>query len=111
MKRPEDILQAEIVAWYSMHYGRTADKLLFHVNNKAKNKIEGNRMKAMGVKTGVSDLILVHGGRVIFVELKAGSPQSKEQKEFQRQVEAEGQVYVIVRSLEEFINKVCRIEK
>lgn len=102
MKRPEDILQAEIVAWYSMHYGRTADKMLFHCNNKAKNKIEGNRMKAMGVKTGVSDLVLVLYGRVIFVELKAGSSQSKDQKEFERQVTEMGHEYLIVRSLDEF---------
>ena len=103
MKRLEDKLQAEIVAYYSMHYGRTYDKCLFHCNNKAKNKIEGNRMKAMGVKTGVSDLILVVPSQVIFIELKTDTGrQSPDQKEFQRQVTELGHTYVVVRSLDDF---------
>lgn len=103
MKREEDILQAEIIVWYSREYGRTHDKCLFHVNNKAKNAIEGNRMKAMGVKTGVSDLALITSEGTIYIELKtATGTQSKDQKEFQRQVESLGQKYYIVRSLDDF---------
>lgn len=107
MKRIEDKLQAEIVQWYSLQYGRTHDKCLFHCNNKAKNKIEGNRMKAMGVKTGVSDLILVVNEKVIFVELKTDvGKQGPEQKIFEDQVKKLNQIYVVIRSLDEF-KKLC----
>ena len=103
MNREEDILQSKMVIWYSSQYGRTHDKCLFHVNNKAKNGIEGNRMKAMGVKTGVSDLVLVTSQGTIYIEVKTPTgSQSKEQKEFQQQVESLGQKYFVVRTLDEF---------
>ena len=102
MNREEDILQSKMVIWYSSQYGRTHDKCLFHINNKAKNAIEGNRMKSMGVKTGVSDLALVTSSGTIYIEVKTPTgTQSKDQKEFQQQVESLGQKYFVVRSLEE----------
>jgi hypothetical protein len=108
MNRLEDILQAQIVQWYSLQYGKLHDKCLFHCNNKAKNKIEGNRMKAIGVKTGVSDLILVVNEKVIFVELKTDSgKQGKEQKIFEDQVKKLNQTYVIIRTLDEF-KQLCK---
>ena len=108
MNRNEDILQGQIVQWYSLEYGKKHDKCLFHCNNKAKNKIEGNRMKAMGVKTGVPDLILVVNEKVIFIELKTQiGKQGKEQKIFETQVKSLNQIYVIVRTLEEF-KEICK---
>lgn len=99
----EDQLQAQIFQWHwnSMPQERG---LLFHVNNKARNKIEGNRFKAMGVIPGVSDLIyLKPGGRPIFVELKieTGS-QSDKQKEWETSVKAAGYDYRICRDLQTF---------
>ena len=108
MNRLEDILQAQIVQWYSLEYGKLHDKCLFHCNNKAKNKIEGNKMKGMGVKTGVSDLILVVNKKVIFVELKTDlGKQGKEQKIFEYQVKKLNQTYVIIRTLDEF-KQLCK---
>jgi len=108
MNRNEDILQAQIVAWYSLEYGKKHDKCLFHCNNKAKNAIEGNKMKGMGVKTGVTDLILVVNEKVIFVELKTDiGKQGKEQKIFETQVKSLNQIYIIVRTLEEF-KEICK---
>jgi hypothetical protein len=107
MNREEDKLQAEIVQWYSLHYGKIHDKCLFHCNNKAKNAIEGNRMKAMGVKTGVSDLILIVPKKIYFIELKTSKgKQGKEQKEFERQLNLLECNYVVIRTLEEF-KKLC----
>lgn len=108
MNRLEDILQAQIVQWYSFEYGKKHDKCLFHCNNKAKNKIEGNRMKAMGVKTGVSDLILVVDKIVIFVELKTDAgKQGNQQLIFENQVKKLNQTYVIIRTLDEF-KELCK---
>jgi hypothetical protein len=108
MNRLEDKLQAEIVQWYSLEYGKLHDKCLFHCNNKAKNAIEGNKMKAMGVKTGVTDLVLIGNKKVIFVELKTDAgKQGKEQKIFEHQVTELNQTYVVVRSLTDF-KEICK---
>jgi hypothetical protein len=108
MNRNEDKLQAQIVAWYSLEYGNKHYKCLFHCNNKAKNAIEGNKMKAMGVKTGVTDLILVVNEKVIFIELKTDiGKQGKEQKIFETQVKSLNQIYILVRTLEEF-KEICK---
>ena len=96
-------LQAEIFQyhWNSRPHERG---LLFHVNNKARNAIEGNKMKAMGVVQGVSDLIyLKPGGSVIFIELKTETgTQSPEQRKWQQKVELAGYKYFIVKSLTDF---------
>lgn len=98
----EDKLQAEIFAWHWNHHPEER-KRLFHVNQKARNKIEGNRMKAMGVVAGVSDLIYLSSSGAVFCELKTPEGvQSKEQKEFQRIVEGIGYRYIIIRSLAQF---------
>ena len=79
--------------------------LLFHVNNKARNKIEGNRFKAMGVIPGVSDLVyLKPGGVPVFIELKTETGlQSKIQKDWEMTVKLAGYDYRIVKTLQDFI--------
>jgi len=106
----ETKLQAEI---FQYHWNNCPHErgLLFHVNNKARNRIEGNRMKAMGTVAGVSDLIyLKPGGRPILIELKfdEGS-QSPEQKKWQQAVEAAGYEYVIVRNLPHFTTLIKKV--
>lgn len=100
----EDQLQAQIFQW---HWNNVPAErgLLFHVQQKARNAIEGNRFKAMGVVAGVSDLIYLRpGGKPVLIELKIESgSQSQIQKEWQAKVEAAGYQYIIVRSLEEAI--------
>ncbi len=77
---------------------------LFHVNQKARNIIEGNRMKAMGVVKGVSDMIyLSHGGKCLFLEFKIpGGKQSPDQVKFQKMAQDLGFEYIIVTSKEQF---------
>ena len=75
--------------------------MLFHVNQKARNPIEGNRMKAMGVVPGVSDMIYLKGP--VFIEMKSqDGRQSPDQILFEGVVTKLGYRYVIVRSFEEF---------
>lgn len=110
MNRDEDKLQAEIVQWYSLEYGRKHDKCLFLINNNAKKTIEVMRLKALGLKSGVADLGLIVPKKIIFVELKTiKGVQGPDQKEFERQLlELEGE-YVLLRSLEEF-QLLCKKE-
>lgn len=98
--KSEDQLQAQI---FQYHWNNYPDQrgLLFHVNNKARNRIEGAHMKAKGVVPGVSDLIYLRpGGKPVLMELKTDTgSQSTEQEKWQRAVEAAGYEYVIIRSL------------
>ncbi len=99
-EQSEDQIQSACFLWH-WNNRREERGLLFHVNQKARNKIEGNRMKAMGVVPGVSDLIYLVGPTFIEMKTPIGT-QSKEQKRFQSLVESLGYRYVICRSLEEF---------
>ena len=101
-EKSEDQLQAECFQWHwntHSHLRRT----LFHVNQKARNAIEGNRMKAMGVIPGVSDFCNLIPGSVRWIEMKTpDGKQSPDQKEFQALVESLGMEYIICRSFEQF---------
>lgn len=77
--------------------------MLFHVQNKARNAIEGSKFKALGVVAGVSDFVLILHGSVWFIELKEGDgKQSNEQVTFMAKVEQRRHQYRIVRTFEEF---------
>ena len=98
----EDQLQAQIFQW---HWNNIPAErgLLFHVNNKARNKIEGMHMKAKGVVPGVVDLVyLKPDGKPVLMELKIETgTQSDDQRKWQLAVEAAGYRYVIIRSIEQ----------
>lgn len=99
----EEQLQAQIFQFHWNNYPNER-KRLFHVNNKAKNRIEGNQMKARGVVAGISDLVYLAPGKVIFIELKtADGVKSNDQKEFEQQCIDTGNEYHIARSLEDFL--------
>lgn len=78
MKRLEDFLQYKCAEWL-----RSQGILFFHVPNAAKRSLrEASRLKAMGMVSGVHDLvILLDNGKIIFVELKTDkgdlSPKQK----------------------------------
>ena len=98
----EHQIQAQIVAYFNANYPNNR-KCLFHVNNKAKDSLEGARMKTMGVVSGVSDLILIAPNQVYFLELKDDKgKQSDHQKAFQQQATSLNHIYLIIRSLDEF---------
>jgi hypothetical protein len=76
-------------------------------NGGRRTKIEAARMKFMGVKPGVADLVFAWGDSlfsyVLFVELKSDKGrQSAHQKAFQEKCEENYFTYRICRSLDEF---------
>lgn len=98
----ESRLQSDCFLWFHNSFP-SQRQMLFHVQNKARNAIEGNKFKAMGVVKGVSDLVLVLPGKVVFIELKTDTGrQSTEQADFQGKCQARGHQYVIIRSFREF---------
>jgi len=97
----EGALQAICFQWHWNTYPAER-RMLFHVQNKAKNKIEGSRFKAMGVVKGVSDFVYIARSAVHFIELKTKTEQSDEQVEFETKVKARGHSYHVVRNFGEF---------
>lgn len=84
----EDAEQIAVMDWANWHMMKYPElKWLFHCPNGGKrNKVEAARFQSMGVKSGISDLILpapkgiYHG---LFLELKYGNGKvSKTQIEF-----------------------------
>lgn len=64
----------------------------------------GAYLKDEGVMAGVSDLIIMHDGRIVFVEVKTDTGRQRPtQVAFQQAVEAEGHRYLIWRSLDDVI--------
>lgn len=101
MKRVEQQMHQAIVAHLRQ---RGAPGLVwFHVPNGGKRRpVEAAIMKSLGVRAGVSDLILLHRGHFYALELKAGdnSRPTVEQMEFISDVNAAGGHGVICHDLD-----------
>ena len=96
MKHIEDKIQAGIV-----NLLRQNGFLVFSVpNGGQRSAITGALLKKTGALAGVSDLIIVLEGRVVFVEIKTPSGRQQDtQKIFQGKVEQLGHRYEIWRDI------------
>lgn len=98
--KSEDKIQQECVMWYRNVWRKG---LIFHVPNQGKNMQEQLKKKAIGMLPGVSDLVVIEDGRVLFIEMKDDTGTTSEtQDRFKSNVERLGYRYEIVRSLEQF---------
>lgn len=105
----EEQLQAACYQWFWNTYPDQR-QMLFHVQQSAVNRITGSRFKAIGVTKGVSDLVWVLKGAVVFIELKMpGGKQSDSQLEFEHKVVGRGHSYKVIYSLQEFQELVQRV--
>ncbi|NDV81312.1 VRR-NUC domain-containing protein [Bacteroides sp. 51] len=104
-------IQSEFFKHVPLFFPKLPEKLLFAIpNGGSRHKIEAANLKRQGVRSGVADVILLvpkKGYASLCLEFKTGKGrQSDEQKEFQRQVEACGSKYVIVRSATQAIEEM-----
>ena len=85
---PEHIEQVRLVNWFRDNF-KEPDYIIFAVPNGGFRGIkEAGRLKAEGVLSGVSDLIILTHGKVIFLEMKKlNGKLSDKQKEFNDNVE------------------------
>jgi len=100
VKRPEQELQIQVAAFMD----RIPGLLFWHTpNGGGRSKVEASILKAMGVKPGVPDLIvLLPNGKVGFIELKAGKGvASPAQRQMMGELRARGCPCVEARSLEQ----------
>ena len=119
----EHDLQCDCVKYFRAQYPKL-EPLLFAVPNGGfRNKATAGKMKAEGVRAGVSDLLLLVPNKIfhglcletkILREFYDGngkfqrkkSYQEPEQKEWQAAVEQQGYMYVVYRTLDEFMHIV-----
>ena len=105
----EEQIQNKCILWFDSEYPEHR-QMLFHVDNNSWNPIIGAKKKALGVRAGVSDLILIAPRRVVFIEMKTETGvQKQEQLSFEEKLAKRGQIYIIVRSLEQFKEVIWEI--
>ena len=111
MRQEEHRIQCAIVKWFYYAYPQYRGGCMFAVPNGGHRNIQTARsLKAEGVTSGVSDLLLLvpkreYHGLCVEVKTPVGR-QSENQKNWQRIIEAQGYRYEIVRSLDEFVELV-----
>ena len=94
--KSEFTIQVEIV-----DYCRKNNIICFSVPNEATRN--NSKYIKSGVLAGVSDLICIIDGKVLFIELKDyKGKQSVKQKDFEKIIISQGFQYFLVRSLDEF---------
>lgn len=94
--KSEFTIQVEIV-----DYCRKNNIICFSVPNEATRN--NSKYIKSGVLAGVSDLICINNGEVLFIELKDyKGKQSEKQKEFENSIILQGLKYFLVRTLDEF---------
>ena len=106
--KTEAKIQQEIIEWYRKnHYGKG---VIFSVpNERAGGYMAMKDLLLTGLLSGVSDLVVVENGRVLFVEVKDHKgTQKPKQKKFEKNVKSLGYNYHLVRTLEEF-KKIIKI--
>lgn len=109
----EDRLQQKIVIAYRNMYEMHGLGMIFSIpNGGSRNVAEAIKLKETGLRAGVSDLIVLHGNKTIFVEVKIPTGvQSPAQKKFEEKVKKLGFQYIIVRSVEEFLLHLLQIRQ
>ena len=102
--KTEAKIQQEIVVFFRNNYQRLGKGIIFSVPNERKGGYMAMKdLLLTGLLSGVSDLIVVLDGSVLFVEVKnEKGKQSEKQIKFQKQVESLGYKYHLIRTLEEF---------
>jgi hypothetical protein len=107
LKHDEDTIQASVCLALS-----ALGVYFFAVPNSAAGKTtmqRAMRLKAMGVRAGVADLVIMgHGGQACFLEIKTESGRlSESQKTFRDLCQRRGWPWGIARSVDEAIS-FCR---
>lgn len=114
-KDEEHKLQVSMINWFRLQYPSMRHNLFAIPNGGRRDAATGRRLKDEGVLAGVSDLILLKSNRcygALLIETKTRKGTQREsQKEWESKITADGYKYVIVRSLDEFIEVVTEYLK
>lgn len=101
MEKLEEKIQQEQVMWYKNNFclkHNSPRNLILSIPNEGKPELVRT-----GLYPGASDLMVIHFGKVLFIENKTPTGrQSHHQKDFQQHVESLGFPYYVCRSLDDF---------
>lgn len=99
--KPEDALQIACARY--LDTALTQGWRWWHTpNGGSRRKGEAGKLRAMGVKPGVPDIIVAGPGRLIFIELKSATGRlSLEQREFKVWAEASGWAFYVCRNVDD----------
>ena len=101
--QPELKLMQSCYTWFNNTYPELRGCLWKVENERKRTKYEQSIAKSTGLVSGVADFNAVFCGKFYGLELKTeNGTQSKNQKAWQKAIEAQGGEYYIIRSLEEF---------
>jgi uncharacterized short protein YbdD (DUF466 family) len=97
-----------IIAWMTMHNHFAA-----RINSGAVyDQRLGIYRKGSGATAGMADVNAVMGGKSVSIEVKIGKDKIREsQLKVKAQIEQAGGVYIIVRSFDDFLQKIEEINK
>lgn len=94
MNHPEDAIQRAVLAWLSAELPDLAERALHVPNGGRRGKVEAARLKGLGVRPGVPDLLILaprRGYHGAALELKAkGRKPTREQMAFLARLGADG---------------------
>lgn len=105
----EEKIQGECYMWFHNTFPHLRGLLCYNLNN-SKNKIAGNRNKALGLQKGRSDLVLYYQGKAYMIEMKdEDGTQSPDQKKWEAIIIQQGFTYTILRDLDQFKEYIISI--
>lgn len=112
-RRPRPLehgLQSRCVRWFRLTHRDMVHNLFAVPNGGYRTKTTAALMKEEGQLAGVADLILLKrkgscGALLLEAKVK-GNYQSETQREWQKRIEADGYIYKIFHTLEEFVEIV-----
>lgn len=113
MQRPEQALQKAIAQFLAVALAPAPVGPFWTAINPipSKTKAVAGLSKAMGLRAGVPDLLLIHRGRAHFVEVKAGSGrESVAQKRAAEELRHHGATYHVCRSLDDMASILTAID-
>ena len=102
MNRPEEMLQKAVAQFLDL--ALLPGAVYFHVPNQrgTRKRWENALLKALGVKAGIPDIVVVYAARAFFIELKApGRLASKIQKDMHAQLGDAGCPVAVCKTLPE----------
>ena len=106
----EHRIQSACVRWFRLQYPKMKHNLFSVPNGGKRDAVTGAKLKEEGALAGVADLILLKSHRfygALLIELKTSKgSQSDSQKEWQDKITKDGYKYVVIRSLDEFMQVV-----
>lgn len=102
--QPELKLMQECYTYWHNNFHNLRGILWRVENERKRTKYQQSIAKSTGLTAGVSDFNLLYKDQFYAIELKANvkGKQSKKQKQWQTDIEAQGGKYCIIHSLEQF---------